>query len=436
MWRDTKISDLEIAEGFATTLKTKHKIETAGDLATRWEENRLQFLLPKPGKSAVDLLVGELKRISNGESGVEEEAPASVKFEKPANGQASNGNGKFTETFQGETTAAIAVNETSAEVQQALETQLASGELVAVMSVPIAEWSRLQKLVGRVKEVEEKSSDVQRLKAEYAKKKDSSLAAKKTYDEATSELLDMIAGQLRINFDEEPEKAKPAKEEKAAPAADAWRATPLTVLPTVAADKKLAKRLATGGLKTVGNLQDVRTTGEWPKMKEDTKDKLQVEADVWLSKNRDAAVFAGANAEAAEREKEFPKQVEITKDILDQAHGNAVLVKAGTIMDTVKCKDGGVGVGVGGDVMVLDPDEWRPVVKTVKRPKTIILVKDVPGFANEEDRLKDGAEFTPVGWSGDCPLVKTDAGRETNIAPSEFQALGDETVEWPLEEVA
>jgi len=464
-WRETKLSDMEIAEGFVTTLKSKHKIETAGDLADRFQKDRLAFLLPKPGQSAVNLLIDELKKVSHGESGTEEEAPSTVKFEKPANGHATElppgsrmGTKEELKEFLGQKEEPAAAVPALPAVMPGM---VQDKELEAVISVPVKEWERLQKLVGRVTEVSSKSDHVQELKLKYAKAKDSSLAAKKNMDEATSELLDMIAGQLRLDFDNEPVKAKPVKEEKATtqkkgdevleklrsdPATeeyqagllkDGWRAAPLTVLPTVAADKKLAKRLSTGGLKTMGNLQDVRDKiGEWPKLKEDTKDKLMIEADVWLSQTRDKAAFAGAKAEATEREKEFPKQIELTKDLLDAAHNNAVLVKAGTIMDTVKCDNGGVGVGVGGIVLVLDPEEWRPVVKTVKRPKTIILVKDVPGFANEEDRLKDGAEFTPVGWSGDCPLVKTDAGRETSVAPSEFQALGEETVEWPLEEVA
>lgn len=461
-WRDTKIEDMEIAEGFATTLKTKHKIGTAGDLADRWGKDRLGFLLPKPGQSAVNLLVEELKKVSHGESGTEEEAPSTVKFEKPANGHAS-GNGaslppgsrmgtkEELKEFLGQKEEAAAVPALPAVMPGMVNQGAIETELEATIVVPVKEWERLQKLLGRVTDVSAKSDQVQELKTKWAKAKDSSLAAKKTYDEATNELLDMIAGQLRLNFDEEPEKAKPAKEAKATTAAasgggevleqlrsepDSWRAAPLTVLPTVAADKKLAKRLSTGGLKSMGNLQDVRANmGEWPKLKEETKDKLIAEADEWLTKNRDAAAFAGAKKEADDREKEFPKQVELTKDILDQAHGNAVLVKAGTIMDTVKCADGAVGVGVGGIVMQLDAEEWKPVTKTVKRAKTILLVKDIPGFATEEDRCRAGAEFEVVGWSGECPLIKTEAGRETSVAPSEYTVLGD-LVDWPLDEVA
>lgn len=439
-WQKTKIKDMEISDGLVNTMATTHKLKTAGDLEAAWQANRLEAIKTKHGKSAFELVVGELRRISGGDGGKETaEAPATVKFEQP--------NGQATEKANGTSHPVGEAGGEGPAPALPAETPPIEG---ATITVSAAEWTRLNKLDGRVRSVEEKSAHVQELKQKYSKLKDSSLAAKKTYDEATNELLDMIAGQLRIDFDAEPEKAKPAKEEKATSSKgqkkgdevleklrsqpDAWRAAPLTVLPTVAGDKRMAKRLGTIGLKTIGDLQDVRAKNAWPeKTKQETKDKLCAEADEWLTKNRDAGVFAGAKAEATEREREFPKQVELTKDI---EHGGKVVFKAGTVVDTTKATNGGVGIDLGGAaghvILALEPDQWRPAVKMISRASTIQLTKDIPGFATEEDQCNAGAEFEVVGWSGDCPLIKTPADRETSVAPGEFVVL--ESKEWPVEE--
>ena len=39
-WREKKIDELEVADGFITTLKSKHKIATVGDLADRWTQDQ------------------------------------------------------------------------------------------------------------------------------------------------------------------------------------------------------------------------------------------------------------------------------------------------------------------------------------------------------------------------------------------------------------
>ena len=90
--------------------------------------------------------------------------------------------------------------------------------------------------------------------------------------------------------------------DQSAPAADAWRATPIDAL---GLPPKLTEKLADSNITTIGALEDLRGShGGLSSIKGIGPAKITLIEDAvmgWLTENRDAAVFAGVKAGEAGR---------------------------------------------------------------------------------------------------------------------------------------
>lgn len=312
------------------------------------------------------------------------------------------------------------------------ETPLTTGG--EMMTIDAKELTRLQSLDEVSTRVIAQQRKVLELKADWKRKADASLAAKKQFDEQDAVLLEMITElsdpQQRLPFRLDAEAAgngqpPPAPE----PITDGWEMVPVSAL---GLPKGLTGKLEEAGCKRIGELEarrrdkgralDIDGIGE--KLAGKVNDTL----DDWLRQNRDKAVFDSAAAAAPSPPVQDAKCFKLLVDIADPGGGK--LATKGTILPLGERLDGGKLF------LTTSPDDGFSVeekecvgVNAVERATRVEITNPVPGSDNETDGLNPGAQVDVVSYHGENPVVKCKSEREVLITPAEFKPLKTQWVE-------
>ena len=294
-------------------------------------------------------------------------------------------------------------------------------EQVMVDAKELARLRHVDEIRGRVLTLQEK---VMGLHADWKRKADAALAAKKTYDDHNAQLLDMISEfsdkQGRLPFMEIQPLEVTAAPDAPQPITDGWEITPVTCL---GLPKGLTKKLADEhGIKTMGDLERRRRdkgraldlAGIGPEKAE----RINNAADNWLAENRDKAVFDGAaaTAEAAANASHFKLLVEVDA-------GDGRILPAGSFwLLSERLADGRLALIVSDDLIVPVSPNAAVGVTVAERATQVELLRPIPGSDNETDKLYAGATVSVIGWNGENPIVQAASGREVMAVQGDWKA--------------
>ena len=235
-------------------------------------------------------------------------------------------------------------------------------------------------------QIMEQNEHVIKLRAEYDRKKDASLGAKKAYDEANRDLNDLIMSgpdkQGKLPFQEESTNGN-APATPAAAAEEKQEVVDCEAHPiaeVIGANPKQLEKLAECGIETVGQFEQKRAAGlreSLPGLRVSTIEKWENQVLDWLTENRDAEAFA--DAAGSEDEEDADDEEEAEEDEEDADDGESAT--------------------------------------------QVRLLRDIPGAADDKHGLRKDATFDVVREIGDRIIVKSLAGEEVVLTSDDFEMV-------------